>query len=88
MLSEYRNYPAATEMQSDLAGNYLTRAPSGVADPHWEFAAVNYQTARRSRNETTRSVTGEVQRKTFRCFSTSMVAICCIRRSNSDVELD
>src|ERR671919_19589 len=30
MRSEYRNYPAATEMQSDLAGNYLTRAPKAL----------------------------------------------------------
>ena len=32
MLSEYRNYPAATEMLNDLAGNYLNTHPSGVAD--------------------------------------------------------
>jgi hypothetical protein len=56
MRSEYRNYPAATEMQSDLAGNYFNTRAHGVADPHWQFAAVNYQTTRRSREETTRSV--------------------------------
>jgi hypothetical protein len=36
---EYRNYPAATEMQSDLAGNYLTRAPTALLIVT-EFAAV------------------------------------------------